>query len=86
MSLTEETEDDKIEIVGPFKIICVRTAHIIKRDGTEISRAFSSRCIPPDISSGELSNESEDLKAIVAQLHTDEIKTAYSAHVEETTP
>ena len=39
MALTEETVQDKIEIVGEFKHIQVRTATIIKRDGTEISRS-----------------------------------------------
>ena len=32
MALTEHTEEDKIEVVGEFKIIQVRTATIIKKD------------------------------------------------------
>jgi hypothetical protein len=40
MALTEETIQDKIEIVGDFKHVQVRTAVVIKRDGTEISRSF----------------------------------------------
>jgi len=35
MALTEETIQDKIEIVGEFKHVQVRTATVIKRDGTE---------------------------------------------------
>ena len=38
MALTEETIEDKIEIVGNHKSVQVSTATIIKRDGTEISR------------------------------------------------
>ena len=33
MALTEEQIQDKIEIVGDYKIIQIRTATVIKRDG-----------------------------------------------------
>ena len=81
MALTEETVQDKIEIVGDFKHIQVRTATIIKRDGTEISRSFHRHVIAPDISAEDLANESADVQAIAAQVHTDAIKTAYAAHI-----
>jgi hypothetical protein len=42
MALTEETVEDKIEIVGDFKHVQVRTATVIKRDGVEISRSFTA--------------------------------------------
>ena len=38
MALTEEKIEDKIEVVGDFKHIQVRTATVIKKDGVEISR------------------------------------------------
>ena len=78
MALTEETVEDKIEVVGDFKMIQVRTATIIKRDGTEISRSFHRHVVAPD---ADTSNESDDVKAIVAQVHTDAVKTAYAAHL-----
>ena len=81
MALTEEIVQDKIEIVGDFKHIQVRTATIIKRDGTEISRSFHRHVIAPDISAEDLANESADVQAIAAQVHTDAIKTAYAAHI-----
>ena len=37
MALTERTVEDKIEIVGDFKHIQVRTATVIERDGVEIA-------------------------------------------------
>lgn len=40
MALTEETVQDKIEVVGDYKAVQVRTATVIKRDGAEISRSF----------------------------------------------
>ena len=78
MALSEETVQDKIEIVGDFKIIQVRTATVIKRDGTEISRSFHRHIVAPD---ADTSGESDDVKAIAAQVHTDAIKTAYAAHI-----
>jgi len=81
MALTEENVIDKIEVVGEFKHIQIRKAVVIKRDNVEISRAFSRHVVAPDISSSELKNESADVQAIAAQVHTDAIKTAYAAHL-----
>jgi hypothetical protein len=81
VALTEETIQDKIEIVGEFKHVQVRTATVIKRDGVEISRAFHRHVVTPD---ADISGESAEVQAICAALHTQEIKDAYAAHVEET--
>jgi len=83
MALTEETVQDKIEIVGPYKIIQVRTATIIKKDGVEISRSFHRHSLAPN---ADTSGESDDVKAIAAQVHTDAIKTAYAKHLAENAP
>ena len=82
MALTEETVQDKIEIVGDYKMIQVRTAVVIKRDGTEISRSFSRHVVAPDISADDLANESTEVQAICNAVHTDAIKTAYATHLE----
>jgi len=86
MALTEETVQDKIEVVGDFKHIQVRTATVIKRDGVEISRSFSRHVVAPDISADDLANESADVQAIAAQVHTDAVKTAYAAHLADNAP
>ena len=86
MALTEETVQDKIEVVGDYKMIQVRTATIIKRDGTEISRSFHRHVVAPDISTDDLANESADVQAIAAQMHTNAVKTAYAAHLADNTP
>lgn len=83
MALTEETVQDKIEVIGDYKMIQVRTANVIKKDGVEISRAFSRHVVAPD---ADTSGESDDVKAIAAQLHTDAIKTAYAKHLAESAP
>ena len=76
--LTEETVQDKIEIVGDFKHVQVRTATVIKRDGVEISRSFSRHVVAPD---SDISGESSQVQAICAAVHTQEVKDAYAAHL-----
>jgi hypothetical protein len=78
MALTEETVQDKIEIVGVHKHVQVRTATVIKRDGVEISRSFHRHVVAPD---ADISGESSQVQAICATVHTDEVKAAYAAHL-----
>jgi hypothetical protein len=78
MALSERTVEDKIEIVGDFKHIQVRTATVIERDGVEISRSFSRHVVAPD---ADVSGESAEVQAIAAAVHTDEVKAAYAAHL-----
>jgi hypothetical protein len=83
MALTEETVQDKIEIVGDYKHVQVRTATVIKRDGTEISRGYSRHVVAPDISTDDLANESTEVQAICNAVHTQAVKDAYAAHLAE---
>ena len=78
MAITKEVVQDKIEVVGDFKHIQVRTATVIKEDGVEISRTFHRHVIAPNDDS---TNESADVKAMVAQFHTDAVKKAYADHL-----
>ena len=80
MAITKELVQDKIEVVGDFKHIQVRTATVIKEDGIELSRSFSRHVVSPDSDS---SGESADVKAMVAQFHTDAVKAAYKKHMED---
>ena len=78
MAITKEVVQDKIEVVGDFKHIQVRTATVIKEDGVEISRSFSRHTVSPNSDS---TNESADVKAMVTQFHTDAVKKAYADHL-----
>ena len=78
MALTETELQDKIEIVGDYKQIQVRTATVIKRDEVEISRAFHRHVVAPD---ADISGESAEVQAICAVVHTDAVKAAYAAHL-----
>ena len=79
MALTERTVEDKIEIVGDFKHIQVRTATIIERDGVEISRSFRRHVVAPG---DDVTNESTEVQAIASAVHTSEVIAAYQAHLE----
>ena len=83
MALTEETVQDKLEIVGDYKMIQVRTATVIKKDGVEISRSFHRHVVAPD---SDVSGESADVQALSTQFHTDAVKTAYAAHLAASNP
>jgi hypothetical protein len=79
MALSEETVQDKIEIVGDYKHVQVRTATVIKRDDVEISRSFHRHVVAPD---ADVTGESTEVQAICAAVHTDAVKAAYAAHLE----
>ena len=79
MALSESTIQDKIEIVGDYKHIQVRTATVIKRDDVEISRSFHRHVVAPD---ADITGESTEVQAICAVVHTDAVKAAYAAMLE----
>ena len=83
MALSERTEEDKIEIVGQFKHIQVRTATIVERDGEELTRAFSRKALAPD---ADVSGESAEVQAIAGAVWTQDIKDAYAAHIAASDP
>jgi len=83
MALTETQVQDKIEIVSEHKMIQVRTATVIKRDGTEISRSFSRHVVAPCTKASgswadtDISGESTEVQAIANVVWTSTIKTAF---------
>ena len=76
MALTEETINDKIEVInkGDWSSVGVRTATVIKRDGVEISRNFTRKIISPN---ADLSSEDADVVALCNVVFTDAVKAAY---------
>ena len=79
MALTEKTIEDKIEVVGDYKHVQVRTARCISDNGVEISRSFSRHVVGP---LDDITGESAEVQAICAAVHTDEVKAAYAAMLE----
>lgn len=83
MALTEETKNDKIEVIqlaAGYPVVQVRTATIIMRDDQEISRNFHRHVLTPD---ANLTKEDADVVAIALTVFTDEAKQAYANHMSE---
>jgi len=87
MAITKEIIEDKIEVVGDYKSIQVRTATVIKEDGVELSRSFH-RHVLDCVSSvkndddswthtdSDVSGESTEVQGIASAVWTDEVKEA----------
>lgn len=80
MALIEVTDPtDKVEIVGPYKHIQVRSATWVEKDGVMIGSKQYHRTVfaPKD------SSDNPEIQAIIDTVHTPEIVAAYQAHLEE---
>ena len=79
MALSKVISEDKIEIVGDYKHVQVRTCTKVMEDGVELSSGFHRHVV----SAGQdYSNESAEVQAICAILHTDAVIAAYNASLE----
>ena len=77
--LTEQTVIDKIEIVGPYRSVQVRTARVIYDGDQEITRSFSRHVVS---AGGDTSNETAEVQAVCKAVHTPEVNSAYAAMVD----
>jgi hypothetical protein len=83
MALTKEITQDKIEIVGEFKHVQVRTKTSVMEDGVELSSGFHRHVV----SAGQdYSAESAEVQAICAVVHTDAVVAALAAHLAASSP
>ncbi len=74
MAITKETEIAKIEVVGEYKAVQVRTDTVIKEDGTEISRSTHRHVVHPDM---DISGEDAEVQAVANSVWTDAVKDAW---------
>lgn len=79
MALKKVVTEDKIEIVGEFKAVQVRTKTVITDDGLEISSSFSRKVIS---AGDDYSGESAEVRAICSLVQTDAVVAAFAAYVE----
>jgi len=78
MALSKIVKEDKIEIIGDYKAVQVRTVTVINEGNVKLSESYHRHVI----SAGEdYSNESKDVQAICSLFHTDAIVAAYKAHL-----
>ena len=86
MALEEVIKYDKVEVVGDYKAVQVRKAHVIKKDGKELTRSFERYVLQPGDLDGnnklvdtDLSGEPAEVSAICTAVWTTDIKAAWKA-------
>ena len=93
MALSETIEYDKIEVVGTYKVVQVRKATVIKKDGVEITRSFNRFVLDPGTLDGSdnlvdnpltkepdgVTDIADEVKAICNAVWTTTIKDAWKA-------
>ena len=82
MAITKETVIDKVESLENGQI-GVRTATVIKEDGTELNRSFHRHVLAPRTKTGDtwgdtdISGEDAKVQAIANATWTNDVKSAY---------
>jgi hypothetical protein len=89
MAITKEIVEDKIEVVGDYKAIQIRTATVIKEDGVELTRSFHRKvleCVNSSYDGSswthtdtDVSGESTEVQAIAEAVWTTTVKNAKKA-------
>ena len=84
MAITKETEISKIEVVGEYKTVQVRTDTVIKEDGTEISRSFHRHTLEcgtladdNTLTDTDISGENSEVQAVCNAVWTTTVKNSY---------
>ena len=86
MALAESIEYDKIEVVGQYKVVQVRKATVIKKDGKELTRSFERYVQQPgtldasdNLVDTDLSGQPAEVSAIATAAWTTDVKAAWKA-------
>jgi len=74
MAITKETQIGKIEVVGQYKSVQVRTDTVIIEDGEELSRKYHRHALMPD---AVITDEHNEVKAVCNAVWTDAVKSDY---------
>ena len=76
MAITKETQIGKIEVVGQYKSVQVRTDTVVMEDGEELSRKYHRHALSPD---AVITDEHDEVQAVCNAVWTQAIKDAYTA-------
>tara|TARA_A100000172_G_C2936325_1_gene74022 strand:+ start:204 stop:455 length:252 start_codon:yes stop_codon:yes gene_type:complete len=77
MAITKETEIAKIEVVGEYKAVQVRTDTVIKEDNTEISRSTHRHVLHPHET---ITSEDAEVQAVCNAVWTDAVKNSWNTY------
>ena len=76
MAFSKVITEDKIEIVGEYKHVQVRTCTKVMEDGVELSAGYHRHVI---VAGQDYSGESAEVQANCAAVHTAEVNAAFEA-------
>ena len=76
MALEKVITQDKIEVVGEYRAVQVRTKTAIMEDGVELSSGYHRHVVS---AGDDYSGESAEVRAICAAVHTDAVIAAQAA-------
>jgi len=76
MAITKQTQIGKIEVVGKYKSVQVRTDIVVMEDGEELSRKYHRHSLMPD---ADITNELPEVQAVCNAVWTQDVKDAYEA-------
>ena len=80
MAITKQTQIGKIEVVGKYKSVQVRTDIVVMEDGEELSRKYHRHALAPD---ADISNELPEVQAVCNAVWTQDVKDAYATLIAE---
>ena len=84
MALTKETQIGKIEVVGKYKSVQVRTDTVVIEDDVELTRKYHRHALQPGTLDGsnnlvdtDISGENAEVQAVCNAVWTDAVKLAW---------
>ena len=84
MAITKQTQIGKIEVVGQYKSVQVRTDIVVIEDGEELSRKYHRHALNcgtldanDNLVDTDISGEDSEVQAVCNAVWTDAIKTSY---------
>ena len=80
MAITKETQIGKIEVVGQYTSVQVRTDTVVMEDGEELSRKYHRHALSPD---AVITDEHSEVQAVCNAVWTQDVKDAYATFLSE---
>ena len=84
MAITKETQIGKIEVVGKYKSVQVRTDTVVIEDSEELSRKYHRHVLTPgtldssdNLVATNISGETAEVQAVCNGVWTDAVKLAW---------
>ena len=88
MALTKEKQIGKIEVVGKYKSVQVRTDTVVMEDGEELSRKYHRHALncgtlddSDNLVDTVITGEHAEVQAVCNAVWTDDVKNAYKAYL-----